>query len=146
MTDVASETALVPFTGELVPLAEPLAVAKALEDLREYQRGLSSLRAVLEEALVAESRRRGTKTLHLGQTTAVITGGRGIEWDMEELAKLRDAGLPEERFSELVKTEISYKVDARVANQLSSANEEYAAIIGRARAEVEKPWRVRIDR
>lgn len=136
----------VPWTGEIVPLADAPKVAHALEGLRDYKAKLDEARAVLEAALVEESKRLGTKTLHLGSIDAEVYGGAELLWDMEELEKLREAGLPEERFTDLVRPVVTYKVDARVAKQLESANERYAEIIERARSYVERPPRVRTKR
>lgn len=95
-----------------------------------------------ESVLLDESRRQGTKTLHLTHGTAEITGGAALEWDLGTLLDLKELGLPDDRYDQLVVATTTYKVDARVAKQLEAANPEYAAVIGRARHYVEKPWRV----
>lgn len=136
----------VPGTGEVVDLNDAKAVAWALNDLRNLRGLLDEARRVLEDALVQESARVGTKTLRFGEVEAVITGGDKIEWDADELAKLLDAGLPQERFLDLISTEISYKVDAGVAKQLAAANPEYATIIERAKQRVPAPTYVRVKR
>jgi hypothetical protein len=46
---------------------------------------------------------------------------------------LEQAGVPAERMAALVTTEITYKVDARVARQLEAANPAYAQVIRAAR-------------
>ena len=96
--------------------------------------------------LVDEAVRQGTKTLELPAGKAVLTGGpeSELQWDIEILEQLRELGLPEPRFDELVKTEVTYKVDARVAKQLEAANAQYAGVIMVARSRADKPWRVSI--
>jgi hypothetical protein len=97
-----------------------------------------------EAVLLEESRRQGTKTLHLPDGTAEVSGGTALEWDIDVLAELQAVGLPEDRYGELVVTTVTQKVDARVAKQLEAANPEYAAIIERARRYEPRPWRVSI--
>src|SRR5580765_1053490 len=113
MTDTALElaerqihecpTIRVPLTGVVVDLTEPHEVAEALHDLREVKRQLEDVRALLEAALRLEAQHQGTKTLHLGQLDAVISGGTRNDYDAELLQQLlRDAGLPEHRLAEAV--------------------------------------------
>jgi hypothetical protein len=132
-------------TGELVSLAEPKDVCRALEQVREMKRHLDHVRAVLEDALRQESERQGTKTLRLGDLTAVVSGGDKIEYDHHELADdLRDLGLPEQRLGELIVQTITYRVDARVAKQLAGANPRYAEALERHRHVVPDRWRVTV--
>jgi hypothetical protein len=85
--------------------------------------------------------------LHIGGGwRAEVTMGNRIEWDMEVLERLRDAGLPEERWDALVRPQVEYKVSARVADQIAKANPEYAVIVARARTDVEATPRVSIRR
>jgi hypothetical protein len=143
---VVSEELILPLTGELVPLAEPDQVARALADVRELKRQLDEARRVLEEALVAEAQRRGTKTLRWKGLEATVYGGQKLVWDVPKLNELRAAGLPEERLDELVTMVIDYKVDGRVIRELEgSGNEEYARIVREARQYVPAPWRVRVE-
>lgn len=138
---------VVPFTGEIVELAEPDRVALALETVRRLKRELDDARAVLEDALRYESERAGSRTLHLGELTAVVTGGEKVEYDAEQvLAQLRDAGLPEDRLNELVGVRVEYRVDQRVARSVAASNPTYAAALDRCRRVVPAPWRVQIKR
>ena len=96
--------------------------------------------------LVEESRRLGTKTLHLAQGTAIVSGGPASElaWDVGELVRLLALGLPAGRYEELVETIVTYKVNAAAAKQLEAANPEYANVISKARSRVDKSWRVSV--
>lgn len=136
---------VVPFTGEVVALSRPAEVAGALDSVRDLKRQLDELRALLEGVLRLEAQRQGTKTLHLGQLDAVVSGGQRAEYDAELLTEgLRAAGLPEARLAEAVVQTVSYKVDQRVLRQLAGANRDYDAAIKAALTVVETPWRVTI--
>lgn len=130
-------------TGELVP-ATPEKAVELLAVARDMRARILDLVKDCEAVLLEESRRQGTKTLHLPEGTAEISGGTALEWDIDELAKLLAVGLPDERYGELVVTTVSQKVDARVAKQLEAANPAYAEIIERARRQVPRPWRVSV--
>jgi len=148
MTDLqpAAEIML-PLTGELVSLAEPVQVCRALDQVRELKRQLDHVRAVLEDALRLESERQGTKTLHLGELTAVVSGGEKVEYDFQELAyELLRLGLPEQRVGELIIQTVTYRVDQRVAKQLAGANPRYADAIERHSRAVPDRWRVTVKK
>ncbi len=136
----------VPGIGTVVSLDKPQEIAQALADIRDLENQLRIVKGNLSYLLVDESERVGSKTLHLDGMTVEISGGNAIEWDLEELEKLRDAGLPEARYDELVKTEVSYKVDARQAQRIAGANPAYATIIERARTDRETTPRVSVKR
>lgn len=133
-TDLALPAELLnPFTGELVPTGDLERVAATLDDLRQVKQKLNDAVAAFTEVVLAESRRQGTRTLRTSGVKLEVSGDNEIEWDVEELLKLRDLGLPEGRYDELVQQTVSFKVNGSVARQLEGASEEYAAIIGRAR-------------
>lgn len=141
----ASEEVVIPDTGEIIPVADPGALARALAGIRERIGYLHEARRELEHGLVYHARQQGTKTMHLGATDVKVTGGREVEWDVTVLIRLLDAGLPPERYADLVTEVVTYKVNAAVAKQIeASGNPEYARIIGEARREVEKPYRVSV--
>ena len=130
-------------TGEVLP-ATPTNAVNVLVAAREMRVKMSVLIKDCEAVLLEESRRQGSKTLHLDGATATVTGGSDLEWDVDVLAELRAAGLPEARWDELYVATVTYRVDARVALQLEKANPVYGAIIERARSRVEKAWRVNV--
>jgi hypothetical protein len=138
---------VVPLTGEYVELDEPAEVAKALDSVRRLKRDLDEIRATLEDALRVASERAGSRTLHLDDMTVVVSGGDKVEYDVVELAmRLRAAGLPERRLSELVVETVTYRVDQRVARSVAASNPTYAAMLERCRRTVPAPWRVAIKR
>jgi hypothetical protein len=128
-------------TGELVE-ATPEKAAELLVAARDMRGRLMDLVKDCEAVLLDESRKQGTKTLHLGSETATITGGQELIWNLDILLQLRDRGLPEDRYNELVVATVTYKVNAAVAKQLEAANPLYAEVIGMARSYEPKPYRV----
>jgi hypothetical protein len=138
---------VIPWTGEIVDLAKPAQVARALGTVRALKRDLDQARAALEDVLRAESERQGTRTLHLDGLTAVVSGGEKVEYDEQQLVdELRAAGLPEERLADLVVETVTYRVDQRVARSVAASNPKYAAVLDRCRRVVPAAWRVAIKR
>lgn len=145
MSELAIPESLLDFrTGELIPAADVPRVVDALAEMRLMQRRLREGINTAQAILIAESERQGTKTLHVKGATLEISGGQELVWDIEELAKLIDLGLPQERYDDLVKTVTEYKVDARVAKQLEGANPDYAKVIAQARSYVQKNRYVKV--
>ena len=138
---------VVPHTGELLDLRDLDAVARTLAEAREHEREIAEFRRNLGLVLRLESRRQGTKTLHLDGCTVEITGGSKPGWDIELLREgLEAAGLPPDRLKELIRETVSYSVSARVAKYLEAANPSYAAVVSRARRDEPEPWRVTVKR
>lgn len=135
-----------PLTGEIISLEDPVAVGKALRELRAYTDQAREVRRLLIDALVEHARRAGTKTLRLDglDRPLVVRGGPASEivWDVEILRSLLDMGLPPARFNELVSETVSYSVNANVAKSIAAANEDYARVIEAAQTRVDKPWQV----
>lgn len=144
----ADSVLVLPHTGELINLNDAPAVARHLRELRDIRQKVNEATGILNEALAAYAQRIGTKTLHLeGVGKVTVTGGPGSEvvWDIEVLQGLVDAGLPQDRFNELVTTEVSYRVNSAVAKQIeSSGNVKYSEIIGAARTRADKPYRASV--
>lgn len=130
------ETALIviPITGEAIEFSDAHACARALQEVREIEARLRDVKRALTEGIIEESQRQGSKTLHFSGFDARINNPPTTVWDYEVLCELLEAGLPEERFADLVTTEISYKVNGNVAKSVASSNPDYKAIIDRAKA------------
>jgi hypothetical protein len=136
---------VVPFSGEVIALADTPKVARALLEVRQLKERLDEARRQLEEVLRLASEQAGTRTLHLGDVDVVVSGGEKVVYDELELARrLRAAGLPEERLSELIVETVTYKVDARVAKSVAASNPKYAEAIEASRRTVPAPVRVSI--
>jgi hypothetical protein len=135
-------------TGELIDPSDIAAVAACLKRLREFELVIVLGEfAACEEALIEEMTRLGRKTLRVGGLEARQSGGSETVWDAQKLERgLRKAGLPEERLNELVKMEVTYKVDGAVARQLAGANPKYERVIKRSKSKVEKKVYVSVKR
>lgn len=144
---VPREYMLVPLLGLAVDPAAYDQVAEALASVRDAKRLLDEARVELERLLAEEAQRLGTKTLHFGDLDAVVSGGPYTAYDIEVLGRLQEAGLPEDRWNQLVKTRVEYRVDRNVLRQVRGAgNPEYEAIIEKAGEHVERPYRVDVKR
>ena len=135
---------LVPYSGEIVNLGDPPECLRLLAEIRDLEGKLRDVKGALTEALSQEFSRQGTKTLAIDGVKAELRGGTEIVWDIEILERLRDLGLPEERMDELVKAEVTYRVNTAVAKQLAAANPDYAAVIERAKTLIPKAQYVSI--
>jgi hypothetical protein len=117
-----------PFTGSLVDVSDPMMAAEFLDALRQSKETITKIIHAVEEIQRAEFERQGTKTIHAGRWDLELESQVSYQWDEEVLHELLDAGLPEERYQDLVKTTVSVKV-------LQGE---------RARTRVEKPPRVSV--
>jgi hypothetical protein len=134
-------------TGELIGREDVPKLAEAIVGLRELKQQVNDVLAAMQEAIFEQAKLAGTKTFTVGGgKKARIAGGTEIVWDIEILERLKDEGLPESRWDELVTIEIAYKVSAAVAKQLAGANEVYAEIIAEARTDVAKKRYVTVGR
>lgn len=129
---------VVPTTGEVVSRDDPAGCLRVLSEIRDLESRLKELKGALTQAIAEEFKRQGSKTIDLGEIRAELRGGSEVVWDVEILEELRAAGLPDARMDALVTTEVTYKVNARLAKQIAAANEEYAEIIERAQTTIPK--------
>ncbi len=136
--EVVGMELIVPFTGEVVPLDDPAACARIFDEAKELERKCRELRGYLGDLLMEESRRQGSKTLHFEGYQVKINTPNDISWDYETLLELQQAGLPEERFNDLVTTEYTIKVNGLVAKSIGSSNEVYKEILERAQTKIPK--------
>lgn len=143
--DVTSMELVVPLTGEVVSLDDPAHCAKVMREVRDIEGKLRELKSYLGEALLEESRRQGTKTLHFPGLEVKINTPTEISWDYEVLSELQQAGLPEERFDDLVMTEVTYRVNGSVAKSISASNPVYDEIIQRAQTRIPKSPSVSVN-
>lgn len=139
-------TILLPFTGEVIERTDLPAVSKALSEIRDLEQALKQAKRWLTDALIEESERVGGRTFHFGDLKVELTSDHETSWDVTELIKLRDAGLPEERYDQLVTEITTYKIDGRVAKSIASANAAYAEIIERAKVKTPKTVYANVSR
>ena len=126
-----------PATGELTSLDDAAACLRALAEVRELEDQLKFAKRVLSDAIADEAARQGTKTLRFPGITATVSNRKEIQWDLEVLERLLEAGLPGERYADLIKTEVTYKVSVREADRIAGANPAYNEIILKARTDFE---------
>lgn len=138
VVDAAPLELVQPLTGELIRADDVAGVGEAIRALREHKREVDTAISAFTAAAIEQSRAMGTKTLRAGGVTIKLGADSEIEWDVTELVKLLAAGLPPERYAELVTETLTYKVNASVAKQIEGANAKYAPIIDRARVRVPK--------
>lgn len=137
---------VVPGTGEVVDLRSAKACAQAMYSLRALEEQIREAKYALTQAVVAEAERLGSKTLELGDLVVEVTGGEETHLDVEVLMELRQAGLPEERWQELVRPVVELRPSLREAKRIASINPRYREIIERATRVVAKPYYLRIRR
>lgn len=138
-TEVAvPDEVLNPITGEMIPATDLDKCAEAIDMIRDWKQRIATASAALTEVFIEASRVQGTRTLTAAGMKVEVSSDNEIEWDFEELGKLRDIGLPEQRFDELIRPTITYKVDGRVAAQLAGSNPEYKRIIENAKNRIPK--------
>lgn len=126
-------------SGELVRLDHPDEVAGARLWMTRAEDQMRELKAVLDGHLQLVSERQGSKTFEVGRFRVEMTAGTEVVWDIEKLRDgLRAADCPEERIDALIKTEVTEKVNASVAKQMSGANDRYKAAILAAQETREK--------
>lgn len=133
---------LVLHTGEIIALDNAVACAEALDRIRDLESRLREAKGTLTLSLVETFSGWGGKTMDLDGYRIELKGGTEVIWDIEKLEELRELGLPEERFNQLITAEITYKVNASVAKQIASVNEQYADVISAARIPNPRPQRV----
>lgn len=122
-----------PVTGQIVSRDNPEECLRVLMEIRTLEDRLRELKRDLKEAVVGYSRDVGNKTISFNEITASVIIPSATSWDIEVLEELIAAGLPEDRYQDLVQPEISYKVNGSVARSIAASNEKYGEIIDRAK-------------
>lgn len=143
-------TELVPLPdGQLVNLADPTAVAVAIDDLRNLEARVKEAKSVLVDAIHAYVGDAGKgKTVDLpGGVRVVVKNDKKVLWDAQRLEEeLRAAGMSEERIREIVVEEVSWKVAAAEANKAARVNPRYAQAVADARKEIPQRPSIEVKR
>lgn len=142
-TTTSTEVAI-PEIGEVIDLDNPDACALAYDRLKKLGDQVKIAQGMLRTELVRHGKVYGGNTMRLEHVEVEIGHPSELQWHMETLRELLDAGLPKERWDALVEVTVGHKVKASVANAIEKANPAYAAIIDRARVRVPKPPTVSI--
>lgn len=147
----AVTTEIAPFTGLLDvqtgELLDPTIgnAARVLRACRDMKERINQIVSETTTFLADQAQHQGARTLHDGADTITLTGGPGIDYDPHDLMEaLRVAGCPEERITQAVVEEISYRVNRSVLRQLAAANPDYAAAIDLAKRHIDKPVRAAV--
>jgi hypothetical protein len=124
---MSDDLVVLPGTGEMVDIGTVDGARRGLEMVTELREQLSEFSAACRRTIITESDRRGQLSWE-SDGVMVRVGGAGLveEYDIAILHELILAGLPEERWAELVTYEP--KVDGRIIQQLKR-NPTYAAVI-----------------
>lgn len=141
-----SEELAIPGTGELVDLSDTPACVAALDALRNYESLIREAKATLTRAVIEEATRQGVRSIELPDgSRAEISPASEIIWDAEGMEEgLREAGMPEERISQIIEQTVTLKVKTAEAKKAAAANPEYARVVGEARSEQPKTQYVSI--
>lgn len=137
---------VVPLTGQVYDLTRIAEQAEALLALRESVRRSYELIELVSALVRVESRRQGTKTLHLPTgRVATVSGGETTVYDAERLAaELAAAGMPEERVADVVRPVVEWKVDRRALRSVVASNPLYAEAAARCSSVVFEKFRVAV--
>ena len=111
-----------------VDVGDAVACAQLLDDIRQLEAQLGSAKSRLTLAIIEQARKDGVTSYDMpGRMKAEVrTGSRNtIAADVLE-AKLRKAGMSDERISEIITTTVSQSVDAREAKKAAGVNPAYA--------------------
>jgi ribosomal protein L21E len=133
-----STALVVPGSGEVVDLANPDDATRAWLVLDELGRKVNDAKTFVKRALVQHARDSGGLTMRTAAGEVKVGEPVDITWNLSVLRELRAAGLPDNRWHELVTETVSVKVSATVAKQIAKAKPEYADIIGRAETRTPK--------
>lgn len=131
MTEVSTDL-VVPGTGEVVDLSDADAAAVAWTRLTDLARQVREAQFVVRSALLEHAATFGANTFRVEHAEVKVSRSDELSWDLGILRELRDEGLPDERWDELVQSTVDIKVNAVVARQIAKANPTYAAIVARA--------------
>lgn len=127
-------------TGEVLE-ATPASAARVIVAAREMKSRIQDVIRDATDYLREQSMREGTKTFETANGKVTLGGGETVEYDVHDLREaLTAADCPEDRITDAIKEEISYKVDRSVLRQLAAANPDYKAAIDLAERRVEKPY------
>jgi hypothetical protein len=141
LVPIESTAIIDPQTGEMVDVSDPVKAAEFLDQLRQSKQILDGVIRSVTEIVSHEFERQGTRTINAGRYELELKETASFEWDEQELQKLLDAGLPEERYMEFINQTVSIRPKQNIAKQLET-NPAYAVIIDQARTRVVKGVRV----
>lgn len=141
------EMVLIPRTGEVIDPRDTAACVNALDDLRRLGFEIAAAKRALSQAVAEHRQLVGKNTFTVGGRAVEVKGGEKKTIDPLILGRgLREAGMPEERVDDIVQPSVTFKVDARAAQQAGKTNPKYQAALDRATTTEEAPWTITIKR
>lgn len=126
-----------PQTGQALEV-NPENAAVVLHRIKDLYALIRDAKEMATHVLLDEMRRQGLKTMNVGGLKVEQRTSKEIHWNLELLEELRKAGLPEERYNDLVRETVSYHVNANEAKRIAAANDTYRSIIEAARTDHER--------
>lgn len=132
---------MIPHTGEIIDLSDPVAVAKAYRVVLDLEAKLKAAKGTLASALVAQKTILGTGTMRFEGLSGPVQVKTGTDTVYDPVAIKREllaAGMPRERVAEIVVETVDYKVVAVEAKKAAASNPVYREIIERNRQEFPK--------
>lgn len=137
---------VIPITGEIVDVGDPISVAHALDAIRDYKRMLRGVEDALADRLREERAVLGSRTLEYQGVSVKFGADTEITYDAVALEEgLRAAGMPEPRIAEIVVETVERKVRAVEAKKAAAVNPAYAAVVEQARSVVPKRQTVTVE-
>jgi hypothetical protein len=137
---------VIPITGEIVDVGDPISVAHALDAIRDYKRMLRGVEDALADRLREERAVLGSRTLEYQGVSVKFGADTEITYDAVALEEgLRAAGMPESRIAEIVVETVERKVRAVEAKKAAAVNPAYAAVVKQARSVVPKRQTVTVE-
>lgn len=117
-----------------VDLADHVACAQLLDEIRQVEAHLSSAKVRLTAAIIERARADGVTSFDLpNRMKAEVRTGKRTTYAGDVLEQgLRKAGMSEERIREIVTETVSHSVDAREAKKAAGMNPAYAKALGAA--------------
>lgn len=134
-----------PFTGEAVDLSDLAFAADYLDTLRRWKIALDQATRDTQDAILDQMSVLGQGTVRVGRAQLRRVPKVDYEYDHEELLKLLDMGLPEQRFQEVVRDVVDRKVSRTALKQVAASNPEYAKVIERATTKIDRPASVEVQ-
>jgi hypothetical protein len=132
----------VPWSGEIIDVSDPAVVATALYELREMRRRMAEFEEAAQQMLLDQMDTRGQWTMRFGDREVEgSTPGDDYYYDVEQFRKVLEAGLPEDRFNEIVTVKVTESVNRTKAKALLKVP-QYEQIVKDARVDTAKRRRV----
>lgn len=148
------EYALVPWTGELVALANATdeQLAELLEQAREIEQdALRQLKRAVQEEILSRMDREACWTVHAGRVTLTGDSPNRSDWDVERLRKTlrsltRSGAISSAAATKAVRRKVVYEASVSGVNALLKLGGTVAERLEECRVPSSRPRGVRVSR